>query len=249
LDPNPVAYRASSEIGTQAIGVQFSSEIDAKRNSGPLQDYPRYAPLDARLNKAYSTVRSTLSPEKKDELKHFEMDFLNRREKLREDPDAFFALTEKQITLLQGMVGAAQVDAGYAETRQSRTIGPGSNVSSSPDGRYRIIRGKDLIVEGAGTKTAVLMQALGPVDAVRAVYWSSDNEKVVVYAGDSSESFLYPAWLEGTVWKTGEVPETEDGGRPRHNCLNHEKFLRWISSDTFEMSNSMACDRFGRPGR
>jgi hypothetical protein len=65
------------------------------------------------------------------------MDFLKRREKLREDPDAFFALTEKQITLLQGMVGAAQVDAGYAETRQSRMRGPGSNVSSSPDGRER----------------------------------------------------------------------------------------------------------------
>ena len=70
------------------------STLEAKKN-GNIADDPRYAPLDARLNKIYSALRAKLPQGKKDQLKQLERDFLDRRDQQRDNPDSFFALTEQ----------------------------------------------------------------------------------------------------------------------------------------------------------
>ena len=72
-----------------------------------VKDDPRYAPLDAKLNEVYAKLRARLSPARRDQLKQFESDFINRRDRLRDNPDSFFALTEQQIGALQQMLDFA----------------------------------------------------------------------------------------------------------------------------------------------
>ena len=81
------------------------SAVGAERN-GNIADDPRYASLDARLNKIYSALRAKLPQGKKDQLKQLERDFLDRRDQQRDNPDSFFALTEQQIAVLQQMLNA-----------------------------------------------------------------------------------------------------------------------------------------------
>jgi uncharacterized protein YecT (DUF1311 family) len=83
------------------------SAVDAER-IGNIADDPRYAPLDARLNKVYSALRAKLSPGKRDQLKQLERDFLDRRDQAKDNPDNFFALTEQQIAVLQQMLNAVR---------------------------------------------------------------------------------------------------------------------------------------------
>jgi hypothetical protein len=82
-----------------------NSEVNGERN-GNIADDPRFAPLDARLNKVYSALRAKLSPGKRDQLKQLERDFLDRRDQVKDNPDSFFALTEQQIAVLQQMLNA-----------------------------------------------------------------------------------------------------------------------------------------------
>ena len=83
------------------------SAVGAER-SGNIADDPRYAPLDARLNKVYSALRAKLSPGKRDQLKQLERDFLDRRDQVKDNPDSFFALTEQQIAVLQQMLNGVR---------------------------------------------------------------------------------------------------------------------------------------------
>jgi uncharacterized protein YecT (DUF1311 family) len=82
-----------------------NSAVNAEKN-GNIEDDPRFAPLDARLNKVYSALRAKLSPGKRDQLKQLERDFLERRDQVKDKPDSFFALTEQQIAILQQMLNA-----------------------------------------------------------------------------------------------------------------------------------------------
>jgi uncharacterized protein YecT (DUF1311 family) len=75
---------------------------------GNIEDDPRYAPQDARLNKVYLALRAKLSPAKKEQLKQLERDFLSRRDRLKDNSDSFFALTEQQIAILQQMLDATR---------------------------------------------------------------------------------------------------------------------------------------------
>ncbi len=92
----------SSVSGTPVFD---SSSTDAMPNAN-IEDDPRYATLDTRLNKVYSALRAKLSPAKREQLKQLERDFLDRRDRLKDNPDRFFALTEQQITALQQMLSA-----------------------------------------------------------------------------------------------------------------------------------------------
>ena len=83
------------------------SAVDAESN-GNIVDDPRYAPLDARLNKVYSALRAKLSAGKRDQLKQLERDFLDRRDQVKDNPESFFALTEQQIAVLQQMLNAVR---------------------------------------------------------------------------------------------------------------------------------------------
>jgi hypothetical protein len=100
---NPVVAAGS----VSQTPVFDNSPVEAVRN-GNIADDPRYAPLDARLNKVYSTLRAKLSPGKREQLKQLERDFLDRRDQLKDNPDSFFALTEQQISVLQQMLNAAR---------------------------------------------------------------------------------------------------------------------------------------------
>ena len=75
---------------------------------GDIETEPRYAPQDARLNKVYSALRAKLSPMKREQLKQMERDFLNRRDQLKNNPDAFFGLTDQQIGILQQMLSSVR---------------------------------------------------------------------------------------------------------------------------------------------
>jgi uncharacterized protein YecT (DUF1311 family) len=69
-----------------------------------VEDDPQYAPLDLKLNEVYGKLRAKLPSTKRDELKKFEADFIDRRDRLRGNPAAFFALTEQQIAALEQML-------------------------------------------------------------------------------------------------------------------------------------------------
>lgn len=73
-----------------------------------IEDDPRFKPLDDRLNRVYSNLRSKLSPARREQLKQFERDFINQRDRLKNNPDGYFALTEQQISTLERMLDAAQ---------------------------------------------------------------------------------------------------------------------------------------------
>jgi hypothetical protein len=78
----------------------------AVHEGGRIENDPRYAPLDYRLNEVYATLRSRLSSAKREQLRQLEREFLSRRDRLRNNPDGFFALTEQQISTLQQMLDA-----------------------------------------------------------------------------------------------------------------------------------------------
>jgi hypothetical protein len=100
---NP-AMAPSSVSATPAFD---SSSTNAVGN-GNIEDDPRYSPLDTRLNKVYSALRARLSPGKREQLKQLERDFLDRRDRLKDNPDSFFAFTEQQISILQQMLNATR---------------------------------------------------------------------------------------------------------------------------------------------
>jgi hypothetical protein len=87
----------SYDISTAGTPVPVGRKIESD---------PRFAPLDRRLNAVYSTLRTKLSPAKREQLKQFERDFISRRDRLRNNPDGYFALTEQQIATLQQMLDA-----------------------------------------------------------------------------------------------------------------------------------------------
>jgi uncharacterized protein YecT (DUF1311 family) len=62
--------------------------------------------LDYRLNKVYAALRGRLSPVRREQLRQSEREFLVRRDRLRNNREAFFALTEQQISTLQQMLDA-----------------------------------------------------------------------------------------------------------------------------------------------
>ena len=239
-DPKPVAYRASSEIVPQSNGTQFSYEDGAKSNAGNIREDPRYAPLDARLNKVYSALRSNLSPAKKEELKRFEKDFLSRRDQLQADPDAFFALTEKQIGILEQMSGGVSTGAEPPLEKSSRESAATIVVAASPDGKYQLTRGKELVIGGSGTTPATLQSNLdiSPGRDTNRVLWSPKGDKVlIVIAGEEGTNVLQVAWLRGSKWTVDFCPETDDV--PRHYLGDNFKVLGWLSDDTFEVTNAI----------
>jgi hypothetical protein len=205
-----------------------------------VRDDPRYAPLDSRLNKVYSAVRSKLSPARKEELKQLELDFLKQREKLESDPNAYFAFTEKQIATIEQMRDQASIDGKRpAPERNTKNSAPNDAVvGTSPDGKYQITRGKELVIGGSGTTPATLQWNLdiSPGRDVQEILWSPSGDKVLVtVAGDEGTNQIQIAWLRGTVWKADFPPGT--GNEPAHYLGDRQKALRWISGDVFEMTN------------
>jgi len=239
-DPQPVAYRASSEINTQSDGAQFSLAEAAKPKAGSIGEDPRYAPMDARLNKAYSALRSSLSLAKKEDLKRLEKDFLSRRDQLQGDPDAFFALTEKQIGLLEQMRASASGGSEPPLEKGFRTSTATTVVATSPDGKYQLTCGNDLVIGGSGTTPATLLSNLASSsarDATR-VFWSPHGDKALVTnAGEEGTNSLQVAWLRGSTWTVDFCPETAD--EPRHYLGDNFKVLGWLSDDTFEVTNAI----------
>jgi hypothetical protein len=53
-------------------------------------------------------LRVRLSPGQREQLRQLEREFLSRRERLRNNRDGFFALTEQQISTLQQMLDAVR---------------------------------------------------------------------------------------------------------------------------------------------
>jgi hypothetical protein len=205
-----------------------------------IRDDPRYAPLDTRLNKVYSAVRSKLSSVRKEELKQLKLDFLNQREKLVNNPDTYFGLTQKQIATLEEMRDEPSTDAGHiAPKGNANNTAPGSAVvGTSPDGKYQLRRGKELVIGGSGTTPATLESNLdiSPGRDVKEILWSPAGGKVLVtVASDKGTNQIQIAWLRGTVWKADFPPGT--GNEPAHYLGDRQKALRWISDDVFEMSD------------
>ena len=106
---------ASGMIVTNSVGVVPRADTtDAgtansiTNKHGNIEEDPRYGPQDARLNNVYSALRAKFSPAKREQLKQLERDFLNRRDRLWNDPDAFFALTDKQVGILQQMLNSVR---------------------------------------------------------------------------------------------------------------------------------------------
>jgi hypothetical protein len=124
---------------------------------------------------------------------------------------------------------------------QQREIAKGDRaavIGTSPDGKYQITRGKELVIEGSGTTPIVLQQNLdGSSDKeVKEIVWSPANDKVLITtSGEEGTNFINIAWLEGRVWKSSLAPIS--GEEPRHyvGCIG--KVLGWISDETFEMTN------------
>jgi Domain of unknown function (DUF4852) len=86
-----------------------AADISSQPSEGEsIQDDPRFKPLDDRLNQVYSSLRSRLSPSRREQLKQFERDFITQRDRLKSNPDGYFALTEQQIATLEKMLDAAQ---------------------------------------------------------------------------------------------------------------------------------------------
>jgi hypothetical protein len=196
-----------------------------------IQDDPRYAPLDAKLNRVYSVVRVRLSSSQKEDLRQLELDFLNRREGLKNDPDAYFAATEQQITTLQGLAAGNELPHHHAAQN-----------FSSPDGKYQLKRGHELIVTGPDTIPVVLEKDLdenhaGPISTV---LWSPEGDKIVVVVPhDEGSSSVEIAWLKGNAWKTGDPPDAPNQFEPPHYFGKQDKAVRWLTNDVFEMTSAV----------
>lgn len=196
-----------------------------------IQDDPRYAPLDAKLNRVYSVVRAKLSSSQKEDLKQLELDFLRRREGLKNDPDAYFAATEQQIATLHGQAVGNEVPHHHAAQNYS-----------SPDGKYQLKRGHDLIVTGSDTIPVVMEKDLdenhaGPISTV---LWSPEGDKlVVVVPHDDGSSSVEIAWLKGAAWKTGDPPNAPEQFEPPHYFGKQDKAVRWLTNDVFEMTSAV----------
>jgi hypothetical protein len=238
-DPQPVAYRATSEVSTQTNGPQYALEEPHKPKADITAD-PRYGPTDARLNRIYTSLRSILSPAKKQDLKRLEKEFLNRRDQLRGDPDAFFALTEKQISVLEQMRDSASGGIDHSLKDGTGKFAATAVVATSPDGKYQLTRGSELAIGGSGTTAAVLQSNLdiSPGRNTMRVIWSPKSDKVlVVSAGDEGTNSLQVAWLRGPNWQSDFCPETSDV--PRHYLGDNFTVLGWLSDDTFEVTNAI----------
>jgi hypothetical protein len=109
-DRGPVEPQPSSapEPVAPLLRPAGPSQNGQSANRGGIQDDPRYAPLDAKLNSVYSALRNRISPGRKDVLKRMEIAFLRRRESFEKDPNAYFAFTEQQIAILERMLNEAQ---------------------------------------------------------------------------------------------------------------------------------------------
>ena len=196
-----------------------------------IRDDLRYAPLDAKLNRVYALFRAKLSSSQREDLKQLELDFLNRREALKNDPDAYFAATEKQITTLQGLAVGNELPHHHAAQNYS-----------SPDGKYQLKRGHDLIVTGSDTIPVVLEKDLdeGHAGPISLVLWSPEGDKVlVVVPHDEGSSSVEIAWLKGTAWKTGDPPDAPKQFEPPHYFDKQDKAVRWLSNDVFEMTSAI----------
>jgi hypothetical protein len=93
---------------TQSTQSDSISTVPSLPERGPIENDPRYAPLDDQLNEVYSALRVRLSPGQREQLRQLEREFLSRRERLRNNRDGFFALTEQQISTLQQMLDAVR---------------------------------------------------------------------------------------------------------------------------------------------
>jgi uncharacterized protein YecT (DUF1311 family) len=85
---------------------EASSTNSKSVDTGKIENDPRYASSDLRLNQVYAALRSRLSPARREQLRLSEREFLRRRDQLRNNREAFFALTEQQISILQQMLDA-----------------------------------------------------------------------------------------------------------------------------------------------
>ncbi|MBV9997937.1 MAG: DUF1311 domain-containing protein [Verrucomicrobia bacterium] len=64
--------------------------------------------MDERLNEVYLSLRARLSPARREQLRESEREFLNDRDRCRENPDLYFQRTEEQITSLEERLNALQ---------------------------------------------------------------------------------------------------------------------------------------------
>jgi hypothetical protein len=103
-DPDAVGTPVPSTGAKRTSPSDISSHPSEIQN---IEDDPRFKPLDDRLNQVYSSLRSKLSPPRREQLKQFERDFISQRDHLKNNPDGFFALTEQQIAALERMLNAA----------------------------------------------------------------------------------------------------------------------------------------------
>jgi uncharacterized protein YecT (DUF1311 family) len=96
----PVPPASTSAEPPRTSHSKLSSASSTEDMQG-VEDDPRYKPSDDRLNEVYSSLRAKLSPGRREQLKQLERSFLNQRDQLKNDPEAYFALTEKQIATLE----------------------------------------------------------------------------------------------------------------------------------------------------
>ncbi|HEY0793379.1 MAG TPA: hypothetical protein VGD78_20120 [Chthoniobacterales bacterium] len=113
INSNPDATGTPVPSASTASGAPPTSPSDldgvlSTGNTQNIEDDPRYRSSDDRLNQVYSTLRTRLSPGSRDQLKQLERNFLNQRERLKNDPEAYFAFTEQQIAKLEGMLNGAK---------------------------------------------------------------------------------------------------------------------------------------------
>jgi hypothetical protein len=117
-DSKELHFIATMEFGSDSVrtdditvtAAPTKSEVPSSSSTlfdgGKIENDPRYEPLDFRLNQIYGALRSKLSPAKREQLRQSEREFLGRRDRLRNNPEAFFAVTEQQISTLQQMFDA-----------------------------------------------------------------------------------------------------------------------------------------------
>jgi len=74
------------------------------RRAARIEDDPRYKSTDKRLNDIYAKVRRQMKSDQRRELKQQELEWLKHRDKLRDNPDAFFSETEQEIGRLERLL-------------------------------------------------------------------------------------------------------------------------------------------------
>jgi uncharacterized protein YecT (DUF1311 family) len=75
-----------------------------KKSLGPLDNGAEYKAAEAELSRVYSELRSHLTERAKLALKKEEIDWLAKREKLRDDPAAFIAETKARVRELSNRI-------------------------------------------------------------------------------------------------------------------------------------------------